>query len=45
MVPSVPASARVIARRLTDVEEKIAALDVVRTRLGDVPARARRPVR
>ena len=43
--PVRPASARVIARRLTDAEEKIAAMDVVRTRLGDIPARARRPVR
>ncbi|TVT62150.1 MerR family transcriptional regulator [Amycolatopsis rhizosphaerae] len=35
-----PASARVIARRLTDVEEKIAALDVVRKRLTEVLAQA-----
>ncbi|MEU9502569.1 MerR family transcriptional regulator [Streptomyces sp. NPDC048196] len=43
--PGCPASARVIARRPTDVEEKIAALDVVRTRLGEALAQARRPVR
>jgi len=33
--PLCPVSARVIARRLTDVEEKIAALDVVRKRLTE----------
>jgi DNA-binding transcriptional MerR regulator len=34
------ASARVIARRLADVDERIAALDVVRTRLIEALAQA-----
>ncbi|MBD2892405.1 MerR family transcriptional regulator [Spirillospora sp. NPDC000708] len=38
--PLCPASARVIARKLTDVEGKIAALGVVRKRLVDVLAQA-----
>ncbi|MGO4616612.1 MerR family transcriptional regulator [Nocardia sp. 2YAB30] len=37
--PVCPASARVIARRLTVVEEKIAALDVVRARLTEALAK------
>jgi DNA-binding transcriptional MerR regulator len=39
--PVCPASARVIAHRLTDVEEKIAALEVVRQRLTDALPRDR----
>ncbi|WP_181789307.1 MerR family transcriptional regulator [Streptomyces phytophilus] len=39
--PVCPASARIIARRLTDVEEKIAALEVVRGRLIDALPRSR----
>jgi DNA-binding transcriptional MerR regulator len=38
--PVCPASARVIARRLTDVEEKIAALDVFRKRLNEALAQS-----
>lgn len=38
--PICPASARVIARRLTDVEEKIAALDIVRKHLIEALAQA-----
>ncbi|MFB6713931.1 MerR family transcriptional regulator [Streptomyces sp. NPDC056237] len=38
--PVCPASARVVARKLTDVEEKIAALNVFRERLIDVLARS-----
>src|SRR3954447_15957400 len=38
--PLCPASARVIARRLSDVQEKIAALDVVRERLVEVLSHA-----
>ncbi|MFD0413857.1 MerR family transcriptional regulator [Streptomyces sp. NPDC127108] len=38
--PVCPASARVITRRLTDVEEKIASLNTVRTRLTEVLALA-----
>ena len=38
--PVCPASARVIARRLADVEKKISALDVVRQRLIEALAQA-----
>lgn len=38
--PVCPASARVIARRLADVEERIAALDVFRGRLLEALAQA-----
>lgn len=38
--PVCPASAKVIARRLADVEEKIAALAVLRERLTDALAQA-----
>lgn len=38
--PVCPASAKVIARRLADVEEKIAALDILRERLTDALAQA-----
>ncbi|MFF1922683.1 MerR family transcriptional regulator [Streptomyces sp. NPDC058221] len=40
--PVCAASSRVVARRLVQVEEKLAALDVVRTRLVDVLGRADR---
>ncbi|MFE0191495.1 MerR family transcriptional regulator [Streptomyces sp. NPDC058989] len=43
--PVCSASARVIARRLADVEEKIAALDIVRTRLTEVLDQAPQLVR
>lgn len=38
--PVCPASARVVARRLAAVEEKLVALDTVRTRLAEALARA-----
>ncbi|WP_039827673.1 MerR family transcriptional regulator [Nocardia testacea] len=42
-----PASARVVARRLNEVDEKIAALNVVRNRLIEAmsPGSYRRPMR
>ncbi|KUJ65016.1 MerR family transcriptional regulator [Streptomyces albus subsp. albus] len=39
--PLCPASARLIARKLTDVEERIAALDTVRVRLVEALAQTR----
>lgn len=38
--PVCPASAKVIAHRLADVEDKIAALDVLRERLAEALAQA-----